>query len=102
MASSSRLPGPLLIPIPSSRYEIRLKKSVAKDLRSVPKTDLKRLLEKIESLGEQPRPVGCEKLSAEERYRLRQGNYRIIYEIQDQLLLVIVIKVGHRRGVYRR
>lgn len=82
-------------------YELVFKKSVAKDLRQFPKADVKRILQRIRSLVEDPRPPGCEKLSGEERYRVRQGVYRIVYEIDDRVLLVLVVKVGHRRDVYR-
>ena len=84
-----------------ARYELRFKTSVAKDLRDIPKVDLRRILERIESLRDDPRPVGCEKLSVQERYRIRQGNYRILYEILDLEVVVEVVKVGHRREVYR-
>jgi len=82
-------------------YELAFKKSVAKDLRAVPKEEVKRILQRIRSLADDPRPAGCEKLSGRERYRVRQGAYRIIYGIQDRELLVLVVKVGHRRDVYR-
>ena len=82
-------------------YKIFLKKSVKKDLSAIPKKNLKRILNKIEFLEDNPRPVGCEKLSGQEKYRLRQGSYRIIYSIQDNELTVWVVKVGHRREVYR-
>lgn len=84
-----------------ARYELRFKTSVAKDLRDVPKADLRRILERIESLRDDPRPFGCEKLSAQERYRIRQGSYRILYEILDSEVVVEVVKIGHRREVYR-
>lgn len=82
-------------------YSIFFKASVRKDLDSVPKNDLQRIMERIAGLAENPRPTGCEKLSGQERYRLRQGNYRIVYSIQDAELTVWVVKVGHRREVYR-
>jgi mRNA interferase RelE/StbE len=82
-------------------YSIFLKDSVRKDLDSIPNIHLKRILERIGSLAENPRPVGCEKLSGQEKYRIRQGDYRIIYSIQDTQLTVWVVKVGHRREVYR-
>jgi mRNA interferase RelE/StbE len=82
-------------------YNIYFKDSVRKDLESVPKNDLLRIMERIASLAEDPRPIGCEKLSGQEKYRVRQGNYRIIYSIQDTELTVWVVKVGHRREVYR-
>jgi mRNA interferase RelE/StbE len=79
---------------------LAFKKSVAKDLRALPTKDIRRILKCLEQLSENPRPPGCEKLSGQERYRLRQGIYRIVYEIQDDVLKVIVVKVGHRRDVY--
>ena len=84
-----------------AKYEVSLKKSVAKDLRAIPKREVGRILERIRSLAEEPRPAGCEKLSSQERYRIRQGVYRIIYEIKDARLIVLVVKVGHRREVYQ-
>lgn len=83
------------------KYRLRFKQSVARDLRDLPRQDVRRILERIESLAEDPRPPGCEKLSGEERYRVRQGRYRIIYAIEDHALVVMVVKVGHRRDVYR-
>jgi mRNA interferase RelE/StbE len=85
-----------------ARYEVVFKRSVAKDLRGFPNKDVKLILQRIRSLAQDPRPAGCEKLSGEERYRVRRGNYRIIYEIADSKLLVLVVKVGHRRDVYNR
>lgn len=82
-------------------YKIFFKESVEKDLRSIPKKNLKKILLRIETLAKDPRPPGQEKLSGQERYRIRQGTYRIIYSIQDQELTVWVIKVGHRKDVYR-
>ena len=82
-------------------YELVFKKSVAKDLRAFPKQAVKQIMQRIRSLSEDPRPAGCEKLSGQERYRVRQGVYRIIYEIEDARLVVLVVKVGHRSDVYR-
>lgn len=82
-------------------YKIFFKKSVQKDFDSIPKKDLKRILSRIESLSEDPRPHGCEKLTGQERYRLRQGRYRIVYSIQDDELTVWVVKVAHRKHIYR-
>jgi mRNA interferase RelE/StbE len=82
-------------------YKIFFKKSVKKDLSVLPKKDLKKVLQKIESLGNDPRPKGCEKLSGQEKYRIRQGRYRIIYSIQDYELTVWIVKVAHRKEVYR-
>lgn len=82
-------------------YDLVFKKSVAKDLREFPKADVKRILQRIRSLADDPRPAGSEKLSGRERYRLRQGVYRIVYEIDDGVLTVLVVNIGHRRDVYR-
>ena len=82
-------------------YRLRFKKSVTKDFRLIPKDDVGCILKRIEGLGDDPRPMGSEKLSGQERFRVRQGMYRIIYEIQNEELVIIVVKVGHRREVYR-
>jgi mRNA interferase RelE/StbE len=82
-------------------YKILFKESVEKDLRSIPKKDLKKILLRIQMLAKDPRPPGHEKLTRQETYRIRQGTYRIIYSIQDQDLTVWVVKVGHRKDVYR-
>lgn len=84
-----------------ARYELRLKPSVAKDVRGLPSADVQRILARIESLRDDPRPPGAEKLSAQERYRVRQGNYCILSTVADAILTVEVVKVGHRRDVYR-
>jgi mRNA interferase RelE/StbE len=82
-------------------YEILFKESVWKELKKIPKGDLKKILTRIEGLGTDPRPPGAEKLTAHELYRIRQGNYRIVYSIQDKALTIWIIKVGHRKEVYR-
>ena len=82
------------------KYRITFKKSVAKDLRRIPNQDVKRILNRIDRLAENPRGEGCVKLSGLDRYRVRLGLYRIIYEIVDDRLVVHVVKVGHRSGVY--
>lgn len=84
-----------------ARYELRVKASVAKDLRGVPQSDVERILARMQALSDDPRAPGCEKLSGPELYRVRQGAYRFVYEIQDQAVIVEVIRVGHRREVYR-
>ena len=84
-----------------ANYDLVFKKSVAKDLREFPKADVKRILQRIRALADDPRPPGCEKLSGQERYRLRQGAYRIVYEIHEKVLIVLIVKIGHRRDVYR-
>jgi mRNA interferase RelE/StbE len=83
-------------------YSLAFKKSVAKDLRSIPNKDVKRILNRINSLQENPRAEGCVKLSNQEKYRARQGVYRIVYEIQDKELIILVVKVAHRAQVYNR
>lgn len=82
-------------------FELRFKKTVAKDLQKIPNQHVKRILERINALSDNPRPPGCEKLSAQERYRLRQGAYRIIYEIREQQLIMLVVKIAHRGTVYQ-
>ena len=82
-------------------YSLFIKPSAVKDIEALPKKDRGRVVAKIQSLADNPRPVGSEKLSGHELYRLRQGNYRILYTVHDADLVVVVIKVGHRREVYR-
>ena len=82
-------------------YRVFFKRSVEKDLVCLPKKDVMRILDRIKTLEENPRPSGCEKLAGQERYRLRQGHYRIVYSIQDNELTVWVVKVGHRKDIYR-
>ncbi len=72
-----------------------------KDFGSIPKKDLQRILNRIKMLEEDPRPQGCEKLTGQEKYRVRQGRYRIVYSIQDDELTVRVVKIGHRKDIYR-
>lgn len=83
-------------------YNIFLRHSVTKDLDGIPKKDLKRIIGRIRSLAHDPWPSDCEKLSGQERYRVRQGRYRIVYSVQDDNLTIWVVKVGHGRDVYRR
>lgn len=83
-----------------ARYEIVFKTSVSKDLRSIPNQDVKRILTRIDQLVHEPRPAQAIKLSGDEKYRLRQGNYRILYTIDDLIVTVTVVKIGHRRDVY--
>ena len=82
------------------RYRLTFKTSVAKDLRRVPKQAVKRILKRIDALSADPRGEGCVKLSAQERYRVRQGSYRIVYEIRERMLVVHVVKVAHRSHAY--
>ena len=82
-------------------FKIFFKKSVEKDFKGIPKKDLVKILERIEVLAKDPRPPGCEKLSGQQKYRLRQGRYRILYSVHDDELTIWVVKVGHRKDIYR-
>ena len=83
-------------------YNIEIKRSAAKELAALPKPDRLRIITRIQALARDPRPEGCQKLSGLERYRVRQGDYRILYEINDDVLIVMVVRIGHRKDVYRR
>jgi mRNA interferase RelE/StbE len=84
-------------------YRLLIKQSAAKEIEASPKKDRLRIIKRIQELASHPRPPGCEKLSGhDEKYRVRQGAYRIVYSISDIELTVCVVKVGHRREVYRK
>ena len=83
-------------------YSIEIKKSAAKEIEKLPKRVLKRIVENIEALALDPRPSGCKKLSGDEKYRIRVGHYRILYSIEEEILIIYVVKVGHRRELYKR
>ena len=82
-------------------YERRRKPSAVRELKSRPKKDRGRIVDRVEALSDDPRPRGCEKLTGGARYRVRQGTFRVLYEVDDEDKLVTVIKIGHRRDVYR-
>lgn len=82
-----------------AKYKIEFKRSVAKDLRAIPNAQIAVILDK---LADDPHPPGSEKLSGLERYRIRHGKYRVVYEINDHVLVVIVVKIAHRKQDYRR
>ena len=82
-------------------YDLRIKPSAAKELRSLEPAGRRRVVDRIESLAEDPRPRGCEKLTGGARYRVRQGSHRVLYEVDDEAHIVTVVKIGHRRDVYR-
>jgi mRNA interferase RelE/StbE len=84
-----------------AEYKVYFKESVEKDFSAIPKKDLQKIIQRIKALAEDPRPPGHEKLTGQERYRIRQGRCRIPYSVQDRELTVWVVKVGHRKGVYR-
>ena len=82
-------------------YRVLIKRSAGKELEELALKDRRRIVERIRGLASDPRPAGCEKLSGEEKYRVRQGDQRIIYGINDRDSTVTVAKIGHRRDVYR-
>ena len=82
-------------------YDLRIKPSAVKELRFLQPADRRRVVDRIESLAEDPRPRGCEKLTGGARYRVRQGSQRVLYEVDDESQIVTVVKIGHRRDVYR-
>jgi len=82
-------------------YRLQVRRSAAREISALPARDRRRVVARIAMLATDPRPVGCEKLSGEDKYRVRQGDYRILYEIVDADLVVVVVKVGNRRDVYR-
>jgi len=86
-----------------ARYSVEIRTSAIKELEAVvPKSERQRIARKIAALADEPRPRGCEKLATQgDRYRVRQGRYRIVYAVDDAELLVDVVKVGHRKEVYR-
>ena len=82
-------------------YSIEIKQSAAREIEALPSRGRSQIVERIGTLANDPRPRGCEKLTGGERYRVRQGDCRIVYSIEDARLVVWVVKVGHRRDVYR-
>jgi len=82
-------------------YRIEVKRSAAKEVAGLPKADCQRVVAKLQALADEPRPHGCEKLTGDEKYRVRQGNYRILYEIDDAARTITIVKVGDRKEVYR-
>jgi len=83
------------------KYKLQIKKSAEKELRKIPKKELIKIINKIQNLSEDPHPVGSIKLSNQEKYRLRIGNYRVLYKVEDNILTIFIIKVGHRKDIYR-
>jgi mRNA interferase RelE/StbE len=85
------------------RYAVEIATLAVKALRDLPRADQRRVAARIDALAENPRPPGVEKLEgADDLYRVRAGDHRIVYRIEDKRLLVLVIRIGHRREVYRR
>ncbi len=84
-----------------AEFKIFFRESVYKDFKQIPKKDLKQILNKINGLAHDPRPSGCQKLSESEKYRIRQGKYRILYSVQDDELTIWIVRIAHRKDVYR-
>jgi mRNA interferase RelE/StbE len=82
-------------------YKVLIKPSAVKEIESLPRKDRSRIVYRIQGLAENPRPHGCEKLSGQEKYRVRQGKYRILYQVFDDEVVVIVVKVAHRKDAYQ-
>ena len=86
-----------------ANYDIQIAKSVLKSLKVLPAPDVKKIVAAIQSLALDPFPDGCRKLSGEKStYRVRQGNYRVIYELDGGKLRILILKVGHRKDVYKK
>lgn len=83
-----------------AKYNVLYTEAFYRSLKPIPKKDVVRILRKTKMLADDPRPVGSQKLSGQEKYRIRQGDFRIIYSIEDDKLIVVVVKVGNRREVY--
>ncbi len=84
-----------------AEYKLFFKASIEKDFARIPKKDLKKILQRIDRIAVDPRPAASEKPSGQEPYRVRQGNYRIVYAIEDKVLSVWIVKVGHRKDICR-
>ena len=82
-------------------YKVLIKPSAVKEIESLPRKDRSRIVYRIQGLAENPRPHGCEKLSGQEKYRVRQGKYRILYQVFDDEVVVVVVKVAHRKDAYQ-
>jgi mRNA interferase RelE/StbE len=85
-----------------ANYRVEIKRSAGKELERLPAGDKRRVISRIRGLASDPRPPGAKKLSGEEKYRIRQGDYRILYQIHDEIITVVVVRIAHRREVYRR
>ena len=84
-----------------ANYRLQIKPSAVKELEATQLKDRKRLVARIRRLAKEPRPDGCEKLSGQDKYRVRQGHYRVLYSVDDSEPSVTIVKIGHRRDVYR-
>ena len=85
-----------------ARYRISIKPSAVREIEAIPQKKVRqRVVSRIRALADDPRRSGCEKLTGHDRYRVRQGQHRIVYSVEDDALVVYVVKVGHRSDVYR-
>ena len=84
------------------KYEVLIEKAALKELSKIPPKEQSRIITTIKSLSKEPRPIGVKKLTGREAWRIRVGNYRIIYEIQDNKLVILVVHIGHRKNIYRK
>lgn len=84
-----------------ANYRLLIRPPAAKELQALPANDRKRIVTKIQGLASHPRPPGAEKLSGQEKYRLRPGDYRVLYSVDDSQKILVIVKIGHRRNVYR-
>jgi len=84
-----------------AKYRVTIKKSAAKELEHVPQKNLRRIIKRVRSLAEDPKPQGSQKLSGQEHFRIRQGDYRIVYSVDDKDSIVDIVRIGHRREIYR-
>jgi len=82
-------------------YKILIKPSAVKEIEAIPQRDRKRIAARIQGLSSNPRPPGCEKLSGQDKFRLRQGVYRIVYSVNDDEPSLLIVRVGHGKEVYR-
>jgi mRNA interferase RelE/StbE len=82
-------------------YRVELRPAAQRELNRIPASDARRILSKITALAEEPFPPGVKKLAGTDWYRIRIGDYRVVYALEKERLLVLVIRIGHRREVYR-
>ena len=85
-----------------AKYSVLIKPSAVKELEAIPKADRQRIASKIRQLSDDPRPYGSQKLSGSDLYRIRQGDFRMVYQVEDGRMIVLVIGIGNRRDVYRK
>lgn len=86
-----------------ARYSLVIKRSAQKEIRSLPTRKIRRaIVARIEALADDPRPPGCVKITGSDKYRIRQGAYRVLYTVHDDRVVVVVVRVAHRQAVYRQ